>query len=106
MALKKALSPNRVAGQDDSLCIVSIFSGSVVAAALDSVLAPDAVLVSDSASSYKTAAKALGVVGRQIPSGTLPLMAKGCNRHLANSFCSHHESIEKYREFPLKGNLL
>ena len=41
-----------------------------ITAALGSVLAPDAVLVSDSASAYKTAAKTLGVVGRQIPSGT------------------------------------
>lgn len=35
-----------------------------------SALAPDVVLVSDVASAYKTAVKALWVVGRQIPSGT------------------------------------
>lgn len=48
----------------------SVPNAANVEAALRPVLRQDAVLVSDSASAYKTAAKALGVVVRQIPRGT------------------------------------
>lgn len=45
-------------------------SASSITASLGPLLTKDTVLVSDSASSYKTAAKSLGIVIRQIPRGT------------------------------------
>lgn len=66
-----------------------------ITAALGSVLAPDAVLVSDSASAYKTAAKTLGVVGRQIPSGTHKLGPY----HIQNVNALHSRIKDWFRPF-------
>lgn len=48
----------------------SVPSAALVGAALGPLLRPDTVLCSDSASAYKAAGKALGIVVRQIPRGT------------------------------------
>jgi transposase-like protein len=78
-ASKRGISREQVAvltavarGSRDSFMVVlpSVPSAATVGAALGPVLKRDTVLVSDSASAYKTAAKALGIVLRQIPRGT------------------------------------
>jgi transposase-like protein len=48
----------------------SVPSAASIEAALTSVMRPDTVLCSDSASAYKTAAKSMGVLLRQIPRGS------------------------------------
>jgi transposase-like protein len=78
-ASKRGISREQVAvltaisrGSRNSFIAVlpSVPSAALVGAALGPLLRPDTVLCSDSASAYKTAGKALGVVVRQIPRGT------------------------------------
>ncbi|MBU9172897.1 IS1595 family transposase [Burkholderia gladioli] len=103
-ASKRGISREQVAvltaiarGSRNSFIAVlpSVPSAATVGAALGPVLKPDAVLVSDSASAYKTAAKALGIVVRQIPRGTHKLGPY----HIQNVNALHSRIKEGLRPF-------
>lgn len=103
-ASKRGISREQVAvltaiarGSRNSFITVlpSVPSAATIGAALGPVLKPDTVLVSDSASAYKTAAKTLGVVVRQIPRGTHKLGPY----HIQNVNALHSRIKEGLRPF-------
>lgn len=103
-ASKRGISREQVAaltaiarGSRNSFIAVlpSVPSAATVGAALGPVLKHDTVLVSDSASAYKTAAKALGIVVRQIPRGTHKLRPY----HIQNVNALHSRIKEGLRPF-------
>jgi transposase-like protein len=81
--------------------LIEVLPGPVTAAQIQSILAPvvrkDAVLCSDSASAYKTAALSLGILVRQIPRGSHKLGPY----HIQNANALH--SRMKSRMRPFKG---
>ena len=84
-------------GSNESL--IEVFPGPVSATLIESALRPvikeDAVLCSDSASAYKTAGAALGILVRQIP--------RGCHKlgpyHIQNANGLHSRVKSKMRGF-------
>lgn len=103
-ASKRGISREQVAvltavarGSRNSFITVlpSVPSAATIGAALGPLLKPDAVLVSDSASAYKTAGKALGVVVRQIPRG----LHKLGPYHIQNVNALHSRIKEGLRPF-------
>ena len=103
-ASKRGISREQVAvltaiarGSRNSFIAVlpSVPRAATVGAALGPLLKHDTVLLSDSASAYKTAAKALGIVVRQIPRGTHKLGPY----HIQNVNALHSRIKEGLRPF-------
>jgi len=75
--------------------LTSVPSASNITAALRPFVRPDTVLCSDSAGSYKTAAKDLGIVNRQIPRGSHKLGPY----HIQNANALHSRFKGRMRVF-------